>query len=464
MALVATTAGNSRMSGKPIAPPSEPSSTAGRSYQLERLTELSRAFTYSMSLTDILELAVRRAAEMLSADKAILLLPDEQGILHVSAAHGVDSDVVDRFRDSLDESLAGRLRDLMGEQMAEGFVAVPLVSSGNVIGLLAVLRPDMGTVTENEEWVLSALADQVAAPLENARLAEQLERAALISENGRLFESERAARKEAEIARIEADAARMRAELAKEEAEAARDIAQDSDRSKAAFLAAMSHDLRTPLNAIAGYVQLLKMGVRGPVNEDQVADLDRIGKNQEHLLAIISEVLEFARVGAGRVTYQYADVRLDLALRDAEAMVLPQIATKEIEYKCEPCDEPLSVRTDAGKLQQILINLLSNAIKFTPKEGSITTRFVARRHGRFTKEPVVQIQVEDTGSGIPADKLDSIFLPFVQVNRRLNHPDEGIGLGLAISRDLARALGGDLTAQSEWGKGSTFTLTLPLSS
>ena len=94
-----------------------------------------------MSLTDILELAVRRAAEMLSADKAILLLPDEQGILHVSAAHGVDSDVVDRFRDSLDESLAGRLRDLMGEQMAEGFVAVPLVSSGNVIGLLAVIRP-----------------------------------------------------------------------------------------------------------------------------------------------------------------------------------------------------------------------------------------------------------------------------------------------------------------------------------
>jgi signal transduction histidine kinase len=419
-----------------------------RPLQLERLTQLSRAFTYATSLAEILELAVKQAAEMLAADKAILLLADEDGVLHVSASHGVSREVVDRFRDSLDESLVSRLRGLMGTQLAEGFVGVPLVSNGNVIGLLAVLRPDLREATDDEEWLLSALADQVAAPLENARLAEQLEKAALISENGRLFEAERAARKEAE--------------LAKTQAEAARDLAQESNKSKAAFLAAMSHDLRTPLNAIGGYVELMRMGLRGPVTEDQAADLERIARNQQHLLSIISEVLEFARIGAGRVVFQKTETSLDETLRDSEAMVLPQMQAKGIEYRGEPMGQGVTLRTDAGKLQQILLNLLTNAMKFTPEGGRITTRYEVAPSESSGSAPVVRISVTDTGGGIEADKLESIFLPFVQIERALDHPAEGIGLGLAISRDLARGLGGDLTVASEYGAGSTFTLTLPL--
>lgn len=421
---------------------------ASRSVQLERLTQLSRAFTYATSLADILDLAVKQAAEMLGADKAILLLSDEEGVLHVNASHGVSRELVERFKDSLDESLVSRLRGLIGTPMSEGFVGVPLVNNGNVIGLLAVLRPDIGVATDDEEWFLSALADQVAAPLENARLSEQLERMALISENGRLYEAERAARKEAERAR--------------QEAEAARDLAQESDRSKAAFLAAMSHDLRTPLNAIGGYVQLMKLGLRGPITPEQDEDLDRIARNQQHLLSIISDVLEFARLGSGRIVFQKVKVRLDEVLRDAEAMVTPQMRAKRITYRFQPAGHSVDLHTDPGKLQQILLNLLSNAIKFTPEGGSITTTFEVQADGAFRDQPQVSISVTDTGGGIQADKLESIFLPFVQVERSLNQPGEGIGLGLAISRDLARGLGGDLTAVSEYGTGSTFTLTLPL--
>jgi signal transduction histidine kinase len=437
-------------------------SAVSRSVQLERLTQLSRAFTYATSLADILELAVKQAAEMLGAEKAILLLPDEQGVLHVSASHGVSRDLVDRFRDSLDESLAGRISGMIGSPISEGFVGVPLVSNGNVIGLLAVFRPAAGVATPDEEWLLSALADQVAAPLENARLTEEIEKIALISENGRLYEAERAARQEAERAREEAESARAQAVQAMTEAEKARDLAEESNRSKAAFLAAMSHDLRTPLNAIAGYVQLMKLGLRGPVTPEQDEDLDRIARNQQHLLSIISDVLEFARLGAGRVVFQKVDVSLDEILRDAEAMVTPQMVAKRIQYRFQPAGQAVSLHTDPGKLQQILLNLLSNAIKFTPEGGSITTTFETQVDGAFSDDPQVWISVSDTGDGIHADKLESIFLPFVQVARSLNHPDEGIGLGLAISRDLARGLGGDLTAVSEYGKGSTFTLTLPL--
>jgi signal transduction histidine kinase len=435
---------------------------SGEFLTADRLTKVSREFTYARSIAEILDLAVSQAAEMLGAEKAILLLSDEEGMLHVTASHGVSIELVQRFSESLDESLIIRLRSVLGTRLAEGFVGVPLVSNGVVIGLLAVLRPDGGMPRPDEEWILSALADQIAAPLENARLAAELERNALLSENGRLYESERAARRDAESAREEAEAARRQAESAMRDAEAARDLALESDKSKAAFLAAMSHDLRTPLNAIGGYVQLLKMGIRGPVTEEQAEDLDRIGRNQKHLLSIVSEILDFAKVGSGTMSYQQQQVLIASAIRDAEAMVMPQMKARQIEYVYEPGPEPVICLTDAEKLQQILLNLLSNAIKFTEPGGIIKVSFRGRDDQRFESRPVVEIVVHDTGSGIPSDKLSAVFLPFVQIERSLNNPGEGIGLGLAISRNLARGLGGDITVTSEYGKGSTFTLTLPL--
>jgi signal transduction histidine kinase len=252
-------------------------------------------------------------------------------------------------------------------------------------------------------------------------------------------------------------ASRNDAERARREADDARRKAEAANAAKSQFLAAMSHELRTPLNAICGYVQLLELGLRGPITEDQAADLGRIQTNQRHLLRLINDVLHFTQLGAGQVEYHIAEVQLHTTLRATESMVLPQVRSSGLKYVCEPCDPELSVRADPDKLQQIILNLLGNAIKFTPSNGRINLSCETSADG------VCLIKVSDTGPGIPADKLEAIFDPFVQVERKLNQPTAGIGLGLAISRELARSMGGDLTVVSHVGGGSTFTLQLPLS-
>jgi signal transduction histidine kinase len=237
------------------------------------------------------------------------------------------------------------------------------------------------------------------------------------------------------------------------EAAHAQEAAEKANASKSNFLAAMSHELRTPLNAIAGYVELLQLGLRGPLTSEQRADLERIKRNQKYLLGLIEEILVFTQLDAQRLVIDIGDTSLDAVIRDAETMVGPQIKAKGIKYHYGRCDPELMVRADADKLQQVVINLLVNAAKYTETGGSITVD-CGSADGR------VQLRVSDSGIGIPQDKLSSIFDPFVQLDRSLNQPREGVGLGLTISRDLARAMGGDLTVDSEPGKGSVFTLEL----
>jgi PAS domain S-box-containing protein len=234
----------------------------------------------------------------------------------------------------------------------------------------------------------------------------------------------------------------------------ARTVAEDANQVKTDFLATMSHELRTPLNAIAGYAELLEMGIHGPVTDDQRSALGRIQRSQRHLLGLINDILNFAKLSAGRVEYDITDVSVRRAIDTLEPLIEPQLRMKRLRFSREGCAEELTLRADEEKLWQILLNLLSNAIRFTAEEGAILISCAAR-------DGVVGLQVRDTGIGIPSDRLSQIFEPFVQINRRLSAPNEGTGLGLAISRDLARAMGGDITVESELGHGSTFTLELP---
>ena len=230
--------------------------------------------------------------------------------------------------------------------------------------------------------------------------------------------------------------------------------AETANRAKTAFLGAMSHELRTPLNAIGGYIDLLDMGLRGPVTENQHADFARVKTNQQHLALLITEILNFVRVGSGRASYAIGDVKVCQSIQHSIDLIEPLFGQKGLVFEGITGDNSIVARADPERVAQILINLFSNAIKFTPAGGRISA------HCGVSGDTVT-MRVSDTGIGIAAEKHEAIFEPFIQLRESLSDRESGVGLGLAISRDLARAMNGDLTVESAEGKGARFTLSLP---
>jgi PAS domain S-box-containing protein len=230
--------------------------------------------------------------------------------------------------------------------------------------------------------------------------------------------------------------------------------AEASSRAKSGFLAAMSHELRTPLNAISGYAQLMQEGIAGAVSEQQREYLSRIIVSQQHLLAIVNDLLNYSRIEAGEVSYERAPVVMREVLERVLAMVTPQAERKRLRLSLGTCDAAVVALADQLKTEQIVLNLISNAVKFTPERGAVALS-CGRQEGGAT------IEVRDTGPGIPLEMQQAIFEPFVQLGRTLTSTHEGAGLGLAICRDLARAMGGDVSVESTLGAGATFVLRLP---
>ena len=301
------------------------------------------------------------------------------------------------------------LGDPHAETRTGATASIPLLAAGTVIGAVGINWNEEHEFTADETAFLESIAHQCAQATERARL----------------YQEEQRARREAE----------------------------EANRAKSDFLAAMSHELRTPLNAIAGYVDLLTLGIRGPLNDQQGADLERIRFNQRHLTSLIEDVLAFARIEAGRLEVERMPVPLDATLRTAYPMVMPQMHARGVRFVYDGCPRNVIVQGDAERIVQICVNLLSNAAKATSARGEV------RLSCALDKDRVL-VRVSDTGTGIPRDKLEAIFSPFTQLGRSLKTPRAGAGLGLSISRGLAEAMGGSLKAASHLGTGSTFTLTL----
>jgi PAS domain S-box-containing protein len=335
---------------------------------------------------------------------------------------------------------------ILRELGLRSYVIVPLCSREEVLGAITLVTAESGRLYGPDDLaVAEELARRAAVAIENARLFRETEEARVQLEH-------QAA--ELEEAQAAMEAAHEELLRRTEDAERARAEAEEANQAKSAFLATMSHELRTPLNAIAGYAQLMEMGIHGPVTPAQRENLAKIRRNQMHLLGLINDVLNFARIEAGQVKYEIHDVPLDGTLSGVEALVEPQLRAKGLDYTYRPGDRSVAALADRERLEQVVLNLLTNAVKFTDRGGGVVLEWEAT-------DGDVAIRVRDTGRGIPRDRLDVIFEPFVQVDPTLTRASEGTGLGLAISRDLARAMGGDLTVQSEEGRGSTFTLTLP---
>ena len=348
-----------------------------------------------------------------------------------------------------------------------------LAGPAETMRTLALLSLALLLIGATASWLLSRRITRPLSALTSAAAAIEsgdyevrveptgaAELAHLAAGFNRMAEEVGAARQELEMQTEEAQATAEELELSLEElheaqveAEGARRQAEAASRAKTDFLTIMSHELRTPLNAIGGYTELMEMELRGPITAEQRRDLARIRESQKHLLGLISAVLDLGRIEAGRVAYRMEPIALDAFLANVTSLVEPQAAAKSLRLECAAPPRGLAVMADREKLRQILLNLLSNAIRHTGADGRVIVS--AKEQGT-----TVTITVHDTGEGIAPEALEHIFEPFVQLERSLTSTRDGLGLGLAISRDLARGMGGDLTAASEPGRGACFTLTL----
>ena len=329
---------------------------------------------------------------------------------------------------------------------AEEIFLLLKTSSGLEIGALAnAIRTEHGGAVVNTCVVVEVR--------ERRRYEDELLRARRASDSANVALESRTRELELANQRLQVQASEL--ELKQQELKAARAQSDEANRAKSQFLATMSHELRTPLNAIAGYVQLVELGVHGPVTDAQRHALKRVAKSQRHLLRLVNEVLNLARIESGHVQYNIVEVSLAQVLANVIPMIEPQMAAARIELTNSVRDD-LVVKADGEKVEQILLNLLTNSVKFTPAGGRIELNGY-RDKGRCR----ACISVIDSGIGIDQDKLVSIFDPFVQLSSRVDATAEGSGLGLAISREMARGLGGDIEVASTVGTGSEFTLWLP---
>ena len=380
--------------------------------QLRELTEVGRALTYTTSVEQVAHLSVERGARLLGATAAVLMLADADGLLRLRAAHGVSSERLARFGGAQADEDVERLRGLLGVS-DDAFLAVPLVAGGAVKGLLACALDQPGEAAD--EWLLSALADQVSVALENARLSSEVH-----------VEMER----------------RLRAS---EGATGAKDRA----------LATLAHDIRSPIGAIDGYCSNVEDEIYGPVTEGQRRAMGRVRMAGRHLLSLLENVMDMVRLDTGAVTVAALPVRLREVAREAVDLLGPAAAGR-LQTLTLADGADLVVVGDQARIRQVLVNLLGNAVKFTPEGGDVMVRTAVRG---TADAPRGEVRVSDTGPGIREAERAAVFEPYYRSAKTAGAP--GVGLGLAISHALVARMGGELGLESEVGVGSTFVLTLP---
>jgi GAF domain-containing protein/CheY-like chemotaxis protein len=424
----------------------------------EALAAVGQAISASLDLDPVLALVAERAAAATGAEAAAVLQWDSAtGCLRFRRAHGIAERDLDRYalpaemgiagaamangmpvwtRDLPDDPrfrAPGHLLPLVREESIRGTISVPIRSNAGPFGVLSLYWRTPHTFEEGEIAFASRIAEQAAIAIENARLYREVA---------------------AHAETLEARVRERTAELEK------------ANRAKTEFLTTMSHELRTPLNAIIGFSEMLHMQTFGPLTPKQQRYVANIKTGGVHLLNLVNDVLDLARVEAGRLVLHHERVPLPPILTEALDTVRPQAEKKALALACEPAADLPPLWADPIRLRQILVNLLSNAVKFTPTGGRVVVRarscgWAAGQGGR--NEESVEIQVEDSGIGLAPEDLARLFRKFEQLDGGPSNAHQGTGLGLALTRGLVELHGGTIAAASDGrGRGATFTVHLPV--
>jgi signal transduction histidine kinase len=406
--------------------------------ELKALGEVGQAVSSTLDLETVLETIVARAVDLSGTDCGVIYeFDDATEVFHLRASHRMEPEAVEMLRSSpirlnerttagqaaitrapvqnsdtlLGEKSTSRVRPTMTRLGYRSLLSVPILREQQIVGALTVWRRQAGEFEPEVINLLQSFATQSALAIHNARLFREIE----------------AKGKQLEIA----------------------------SQHKSEFLANMSHELRTPLNAIIGFSEVLMERYFGELNEKQNEYVDDILSSGRHLLSLINDVLDLSKVEAGRMELEVTTFHLPDAIDNAMLLVRERASRHGIKLD-HAIDERLAdFNGDERKIKQILVNLLTNAVKFTPEGGQVK---VEARLG----DSAVILSVVDTGIGIAKEDQEAIFEEFRQAGGNYAHKREGTGLGLTLTKRFVEMHGGKIWVESEVGKGSTFTFTLPI--
>lgn len=399
--------------------------------ELTRLLQLMTELSGQQVHAPLHQQLVQGAATLLNASEGVLLLSHNGGEMRVayqwqeeSSSNGatarlalpastVLAHVVNATEAVLFERTSPQL--VLATGGSADAMAAPLVWKGRVMGVIAIFKREMPYFDTAHLGLLALLAQHGAGVLENVRLVSELQ-------------------------------------------ETNFDLSRAS-QLKSEFLANMSHELRTPLNAILGFSEILIDQTFGDLNERQARYLNNINNSGRHLLDLINDILDLSKIEAGKMELQAEPFRLDGALQEVYTILEPLANKKDLKIELDISKVPQRIVADRLRLKQILYNIMSNAVKFTPEGGIVTVR--AWEEADQAGATQIYITIKDTGIGIPADQLERIFDVFHRLDRGYRSATEGTGLGLALVRRFVQLHGGEVTATSEPGTGSTFTIRIP---